>query len=231
LQLEASKPYGSGLNFTLAYTWSHTIDDVSDLFPIAGAPILAQNQTNLKADRGNANFDVRHRFAASFVWVLPFYRNAKTRAARWLGGWQFASIFQAQTGQPFTLNLPIDANLDGNVTDRPATTDGLIFFDGHGRQRVGATKPLESYFVLGQDGVIGRNTLRGDSFINLDLALTKTFNFTETSNLAFRAEFFNAFNRANFGLPIRVLDAPSFGAAVDTVNPARMIQFALKYIF
>lgn len=231
LQIEAMKRYGSGFNFTLAYTWSHAIDDVSDLFPIAGAPVLAQSQTKLKTDRGNANFDVRHRLATSFVWNLPFYRNSKNGSARWLGGWQVSSIFQAQTGQPFTLNIPIDANLDGNVTDRPATTDGLIIFDGHGRQRVSATKPLESYFVLGQDGVIGRNTLRGDSFINLDLALTKTFRFADTRKLDFRTELFNLFNRANFGLPVRILDAPGFGWSADTVSPARMIQFALKLSF
>ncbi len=110
---------------------------------------------------------------------------------------------------------------------------GLIFFDGHGRQKVAlsSTSKLEDYFVLGSNGSVGRDTVRGDSFINLDLSLTKTFRFTESRTLAFRAEFFNALNRANFGLPIRTLDAPAFGLAVDTVNPARVIQFALKYSF
>ena len=231
LQLEASKLYGAGYTLTVAYTFSHAIDDVSDLFPIAGAPVLAQNQNNVKSDRGDANFDVRHRFAASLVWDLPLCRGGNCRAARLLGGWQLASIFQAHTGQPFTLNILIDANLDGNLTDRPSTTQGLTFIHGHDPRRILPGRTLEDFFVLGKDGAVGRNTVRGDSFINVDLSLDKKFFFAKEQTLTFRAEFFNLLNRANFGLPIRILGAPAFGSAVDTVNPGRTIQFALKYSF
>ena len=81
------------------------------------------------------------------------------------------------------------------------------------------------------DGAAPRRVTRGDSFINLDLALSKAFRLTERQRLDFRTEFFNFFNRANFGLPIRTLGTPSFGSAVDTVNPARIVQIALKYSF
>jgi hypothetical protein len=232
-QLEARQRFSSGLNFTVAYTWSHAIDDVSDIFPMAGAPVLAQDQNNLRLDRGNASFDMPQRLAISLIWDLPFYRNAGRGSARWLGGWQLSSIFQYGSGQPFTLNLPLDANLDGNLTDRPSTTNGLVFFSGHGPQRV-AIAPghtLADFFVLGQDGAVGRNTARGDSFVNWDLAVDKVFRFTENQSLDFRTEIFNLMNRANFGLPIRVLSAPGFGSAVETINPARVIQFALKYSF
>ena len=47
----------------------------------------------------------------------------------------------------------------------------------------------------------------------------------------FRAEFFNSLNRANFGLPVRVIGAPGFGSAVDTVTPARTIILVLKSAF
>jgi carboxypeptidase family protein len=233
MQLEARKRYSSAYQFTLAYTWSHAIDDVSDVFPVAGAPVVAQDSFNLRLERGNASFDVRHRFAASLIWDLPIYRNAKSGVGRWAGGWQIASIFQAHTGQPFTLTLPNDANLDGNLTDRPSTTDGLVFFSGHGRQKVttASGKDVTDFFVLGQDGFVGRNTVRADSFVNWDLALSKRFALTERQSLDFRAEFFNALNRANFGIPIRTLGSPGFGSAVETVNPARIIQFALKYGF
>ena len=234
LQLEARKRYTRGYQFTIGYTWSHSIDDVSDVFPIAGAPILAQDSLNLQLERGNASFDIRHRLTASLIWDLPFYRNTNSGAmARWAGGWQIASIFQASTGQPFTLNLPVDANLDGNLTDRPSTTDGLVFFSGHGRQKVAMApgRDVNGFFTLGRNGGVGRNTARGDSFVNLDLGLNKNFRFTESQKLEFRAEFFNALNRANFGLPIRTLGSPGFGSAVETVNPARIIQFALKYSF
>jgi hypothetical protein len=57
------------------------------------------------------------------------------------------------------------------------------------------------------------------------------FRITETQKLNFRAVFFNALNRANFGLPIGVIGAPGFGSAVETANSARIIQFDLKYSF
>jgi hypothetical protein len=233
LQLEATRRYDPHLNFTLAYTWSHAIDDVSDIFPIAGAPVFAQNQNDLARDRGNANFDVRHRLTASVIWDVPSLKRFSGKAAGWLKDWQLASIIQAQTGQPFTLNLPIDANLDGNVSDRPTTTQGLVLNGGDRRQRISIAPglTLDNFFVLGKDGNVGRNTLRGDTFVNMDLALTRTFRLAEQQRLQVRGEFFNLFNRANFGLPIRTLDAPGFGSAVETVNPARMIQFVLKYSF
>jgi carboxypeptidase family protein/TonB-dependent receptor-like protein len=233
MQFEARKRYSRSFLFTIAYTWSHAIDDVSDLFPIAGAPVLAQNQSNLRLERGNASFDVRHRFASSYIWDLPFPDNSTHPFARLLRHWQIAAIFQANTGQPFTLNLPLDANQDGNLTDRPRTTDGLIFFKGHGPRRVARSpdRSINDFFRFGEDGFVGRNTLRGDSFVNLDLALTKSVRFSDKQRLEFRSEFFNLLNRENFGLPIRTLGAPGFGSSVDTISPARIIQFALKFQF
>lgn len=245
LQLEARKRYSRGFQFTAAYTWSHAIDDVSDLFPIAGAPIVAQDSFNLRAERASANFDIRHRFASSFVWDLPFRRGSKGVVALLLSDWQIASLFQAHTGQPFTLTLPFDANLDGNLSDRPAHTNGLTFLSGHRRERIrlAAGRQFTDYLnrvtvntVNGPqyfffDGATGRNTVRGDSFINLDIAVSKKFKFTEDRALIFRTEVFNLLNRANFGLPIGTIGAPGFGSAVDTISPARMIQFALKYGF
>lgn len=239
LQIEASKRYERGYQFTAAYTWSHAIDDVSDIFTLAGAPILPQDGRNLWLERGSANFDIRHRFAASVVWDLPFYGRGLGKAV--FGDWQVASIFQAQTGQPFTLTVPFDNNFDGNLSDRPVTTTGMTFTERHSRNRVSldssrAFTDYLNYNVSGNSftsgvGYVGRNTARGDGFINLDLSLTKNFRVTERQSLALRAEFFNALNRANFGLPIGVIGAPGFGSAVETVNPARMVQFALKYSF
>jgi hypothetical protein len=232
LQLEMRKRYAHGYTFTASYTWSHALDDVSDVFPIAGAPVLPQDSRNLRLERADANYDIRHKFSASLIWDLPFYRGSTTAAARWLGGWQVASIFLAHSGQPFTLNLSVDANLDGNLTDRPSTTNGLVFFDGHSSRRVSAgNHEVTDFLDLGRNGNVARNSVRADGFINWDLAFNKTFRFTESQSLELRTEFFNLLNRVNFGIPIRVIGAPGFGSSVDTANPARTIQFALKYSF
>ena len=233
MQLEARNRYSRGFQFTAAYTWSHAIDDVSDALPVGGAPQLPQNSFNLRAERGDASFDIRHRFAASLIWDVPFFGKSRGFRKHLLGGWQLASIFQAHTGQPFTLVLPFDANLDGNLSDRPSTLDGLVFFSGHGQQRVALApgRSFTDFFNLGQDGAVGRNTARGDGFISLDLAFSKKFRLSESQSLQVRVEFFNALNRANFGLPVKTIGAPAFGAAVETIGPARIIQFALKYNF
>ena len=229
LQLEARKRYADGFNFTVAYTWSHAIDEVSDIIETAGAPSIAQDSSNLRAERAGAGFDDRHRFSASFVWNLPF------SAARnsLLGGWQLAGIFQARSGFPFTLNVPFDANRDGNLTDRPSTTEGLVFADRHGRERISVIqgRSVDDFFVMGQNGIVGRNSVRGDGLINLDLAVSKRFWFDDTRFLSFRVEFFNLFNRSNFGLPVRTIGNPGFGSSINTATPARIIQFALKFNF
>ena len=85
--------------------------------------------------------------------------------------------------------------------------------------------------VLGREGAIGRNTVRGDSLISMDLALSKNFRFSERRDLTLRTEFFNLLNRANFGLPIRIIGAPGFGSAVDTAGPARTIVLVVKSRF
>ncbi|HKQ08997.1 MAG TPA: carboxypeptidase-like regulatory domain-containing protein [Blastocatellia bacterium] len=233
LQVEGRKRLSRGFAFTASYTWSHALDDVSDVFPIAGAPILPQDSFDLRRERASANFDIRHRFAASFIWDLPIFKDGQGAAHRLLGGWQLSSLFQAQGGQPFTVNLPIDANIDGNLTDRPSTTDGLVTVGGHHAQRLAMAEgsAVTDFFVLGRNGFVGRNTFRGDKFIDLDMALRKLFHFSERQALEFRAESFNLLNRANYGLPVRVLGSPGFGSAAETVNPARTIQFALKYSF
>ena len=233
LQLEARKRYSRDFQFTAACTWSHAIDDVSDVFPIAGASILPQDSLNLRLESGNANFDVRHRFAASLLWDLPFYRGSNGGLGRVLRDWQISSIVQAHTGQPFTLTLPLDANLDGNLSDRPSTADGIIQVSGNGPQRVAIApgRQLTDFFTFGRDGAVGRNTVRGDSFISVDLALSKNFRLSEGQDLIFRTEFFNLLNRANFGLPIRTIGAPGFGSAVDTAGPARTLVLVVKSRF
>ena len=233
LQFESRKRFNRSFIFTAAYTWSHAIDDVSDLFPIAGAPVLAQNHQELILESGDANFDILHEFAASFVWDLPSYSNTNSGIARWVSGWQVSAIIQAHTGQPFTLNLPVDANQDGNLSDRPSSIEKLIFYGGHGSRRVALQSgaDINDFFQLGSDGFVGRNTVRGDGLVNFDVALNKSLPLKNDRELVLRVEVFNLLNRANYGIPIRTISAPGFGSSVETVNPARIVQFAVKYKF
>jgi len=243
LQASVTKRFSGGREITAAYTWSHAIDDVSDVFDLAGAFSLPQDNSNLRAERGNANFDLRHRFVFSSVSNVPFISRFTGQSGAkgvLLGGWQFASISTIQTGQPFTVNTSFDVNLDGNLTDRPNTTNGLTVTDSRQQRLILNVAPTSLLAtptiasngqVTPRDGAVGRNTFRAGRIINTDFTLIKNFRVKEGHDLVLRAEAFNLLNRAQFGIPVRILEASSFGRAVNTVLPARQVQFALKYVF
>ncbi len=230
LQLELRGRLRSRLLYRAGYTLSKTLDDVSDVFDLAGAPALPQNSLTLAGERGPANFDARQRFAAHAVYDFPRFDSS---AARFIfKGMQVAGTAQFQTGQPFTVNSIFDVNLDGNLTDRLDTLDGVIS-TGDRRQPLRlTTDDLASLRApLGQDGRVGRNTFRAGSYLDTNLALVKTFHLDESRSIVFRTEVFNLTNRANFGVPVRQLEAPGFGQATSTLTPGRRIQFHLKFSF
>jgi hypothetical protein len=84
---------------------------------------------------------------------------------------------------------------------------------------------------VGQDGRVGRNSFRAGKLLDLNISVIKRFAFTSTRNLTLRADFLNFINRANFAIPVRLLEAPGFGRATDTITPGRRILIALKYSF
>lgn len=212
LQLQANKRFSKGVQFTTAYTWSHAIDEVSDLFDLAGTPALPQNSFNRAAERGDANFDIRHRFAYSFIWELPGFSRKDI-----LGGWQLASTGVYQTAQPYSVLFCCDINRDGNSSDRITFLNSLTDAD---------------------PGSAPRNTFRAHDMAVVNLAVNKIFSIGEDNKLEIRSEFFNLFNRSNFGIPVNRLffgnltgEPLSQKNYVDTRTPARTIQFALKYSF
>ncbi len=220
----------NSLSFQLSYTFSRVTDDVSDVFDLAGASVLPQDSFDLRAERGPANFDVRHRLAYYAV-----YNFRKIEGNGFLGrltkDLQIASKGSYHSGQPFTVNSVIDINLDGNLTDRLNTLTG-IEVTGNRSQPLRLTTANTNTLLapFGKDGLIGRNTFRAGSVLELDASVIKQFAIG-AGHLLFRTDIFNFINRANFGVPVRFLEAPGFGKATSTVTPGRRIQFSLKYDF
>lgn len=234
LQTTLTKRFSKGYQLTAAYTLSHAIDDVSDVFDVAGAFVLPQDDRALQFERGNANFDIRHRFSFSAIGNVPFlhkFNDAKGAKGFFLGGWQFAAFTTYQTGQPFTVNSSLDVNLDGNLTDRLDTLNGLTAVDDRRVKLRLETNPINLLASLGANGRVGRNTFRASGIAKTDFTIIKNFQLSGGHFLVFRAEAFNIANRTHFGIPVRILEAPSFGQSVDTLTNPRQIQFALKYVF
>jgi hypothetical protein len=146
-------------------------------------------------------------------------------------GTEIASTGVFQTGQPFTVNSINDVNLDGNLTDRLNSTNGIVSTDDRSRPFSLTVNPATLLAPIGQDGSVRRNSFRATNLILSNVAVVKTFTISEQTRLIFRTEVFNLFNRANFGIPTRYLESPGFGRSVDTVTPNRRIQFGLKLAF
>jgi hypothetical protein len=223
------------LQYQVNYVYGKVKDDVSDVFDLAGASALPQNSTTFVGEYAPANFDVPHRFTYNFIYDLPSLKGQNDALRYLFGDWQIAGTGRFYSGQPFTVNSIFDVNLDGNLTDRLNNTAFLVE-TGDRRQPLALTCTNQSQCQtmlapIGRDGDILRNTFRSGNIMELDMSLSKRFRFTENQNLQFRVDFFNFTNRANFGVPVRFLESPSFGQATDTVTPGRRIQFALKYNF
>jgi hypothetical protein len=215
----------------VAYTWSSARDDVSDVFDLAGAPALPQDSLTVAGEWGPANFDSRHRLSYAFIYDLPALsrRSAVVRAL--FGRWQITGTGQMGTGQPFTVNSIFDVNLDGNLTDRLNSESGLVR-TGNPQQPLQLTvDPATLLAPVGSDGAITRNTFRAGGAVELDLAASKRVQISGAQALLVRLELFNFLNRANFGVPVRFLEAPAFGQATKTITPGLRLQFSLKYSF
>lgn len=231
LQTDLRARISTNFSFLAAYVYSSAKDDASDVFDLAGAYALPQNTFTFEGERGPANFDVRHRFTYNAIY--SFGRSEGRSFGNLLtDGLQIAGTGRFQTGQPFTVNSIVDVNLDGNLTDRLNTTDGIAITGDRSQPiRLTAANPFSLLAPFGRDGAIGRNTYRAGSALELDASVTKPFSLGSRGRLLFRTDFFNFINRSNFGVPVRLLEAPGFGRVTRTLNPGRRIQFSLKLEF
>lgn len=240
LQASARMRPWHGLNFLASYTWSHAIDHISGL-NIGGElrPILpvtigdeASFERALARERGDALFDVRHRFVVSFGYELPALADSAALARGVLGGWQLNGIVQKQTGFPLTVIEPNDISLM-TLTNRPNVTCD----PNQGGARTTAQWFNTSCFQrltlaanAGQLGNEGRNTVRGPGFARTDLSLFKNFTFGNSQRIQLRIEAFNAFNQTRFGQPGNQLGTPTFGA-ITSAEDGRIVQLGVKYSF
>jgi len=183
---------------------------------------------------------------ASAVWQIPyghnrhFGANASRGLDMLLGGWEFSPIITAQSGLGLTVTQPILLNLGGERQSRPnRLANGALpdsqrtvdrYFDTSAFKTL-QVDPTKDGFVPNQAfGNSGVGILRGPGLVNVDYNLNKTFTITERNSLQFRAEFFNALNHTNLGVP-GVNNGAGFGQIVSTSTEARIIQFAAKYRF
>jgi hypothetical protein len=223
-----------GLQMNANYTWSHTLDVTTDSNG-GGTPLIPYTW---KDDYGNSNWDIRHRFVASFVYDIPFFHvgNPVLRAA--LTKWQANGIITLQTGIPFNVTTGTDtANTGSSGTYRPDLVHAATDTCGRG-SLVGcidatAFTVSDLYPIVPTNfayGSAGRNLLHGPGAETVNFSIFKNFPLKERLKLQFRMETFALFNHTNFNNPSSGFGTSSFGN-ITGASGSRVIQFALKLQF
>ena len=248
LQVNLARRYANGLQLQAAYTFSKSIDTASDSLGIytLQAVQLAQDPSNLKAEKGLSVFDVRHNFSLNATYLLPYQTQSGAHGGRrvadfFFGGWEANTIITAHSGTPFNPIISFNNSNDGNQdnVERPdwvpgATPGSAVTGDP---QHYIDPKAF-TIAPAGQFGNTGRNVLIGPGLFTVDLSLLKSIKIRERATVQFRAEAFNLFNRANFALPdiVTVFDQSgatptNFGQITRTTTTSRQLQLGVKFIF
>lgn len=190
-----------GLQLTLAYTYSHSIDNSSDRYDSSFV-----DSYNLASYRASSSFDQRHIFTVSYIYNLPVFAHSRNVKGSLLGGWQVSGITTAQSGEPFSI-------VNGGTSDNAGVGNSVgsgsyadLVGDPHAAKPTFYNVPGIVYGPLLYNpgaytqptgltfGDSGRNSLAGPGRLNFDMGVFKRFKIKESKALEFRAEAFNLFN-------------------------------------
>jgi hypothetical protein len=243
LQATAQLRMTHGLMLYSFYTFSHTFDSVQlDNTTNQGG---AEDMTNLGLERGPADFDLRHQFVTSLVWKLNYYHGDHLLARGVINGWTISPIINIHSGFPFTVLNGTDANLTGNSSaERAELVPGVnpVLGNRTAAEWFNTLAFSQNPAVKGVavDGNSGRNMLRGPTFKDVDLAISRDFNFKERFHLQARADAYNVFNLVSLSTPagnsVTCCSTPlsipvgTFGRIL-TANPMRQLQLGLRFTF
>jgi hypothetical protein len=249
LQVGLTRRLAHGFMVIQSYTWSHAIDNASGLRS-------SSRIDSLLADRGNSDFDNRHRYVGAYVYELPFFKDRSGILKQIIAGWGVSGITTLQTGLPFNIVEGTDRCLCSGGGNRPDYIGGNVvfydprdlstvagrpnsYFDGTGGgtgsaatnpyfRRVGTAGTYAA--GAGRYGNGGRNVFHGPGINNFDISAFKNFPVSEMHVLTFRTEFLNALNHTQFLNPTADISSTSFGR-ITTERGPRVIQLFLQYKF
>jgi outer membrane receptor protein involved in Fe transport len=249
-----------GLTLRANYTWSHAIDNISNTFSetATGSGNLGLlDPLNPGLDKGNAEFDVRHRFIVAAIWDIPF-KTSSHMLNRAVAGWSLVSNFSARTGSPFSLydctnagyvlcpRTMYDAPFKPAYSQTATANPNEFRYLNAGTYNSNYVNALTRVSDFGPfpATMTGRDVFTGPGNWNLDFAVHKTIAVTERFSLQFRAEAFNALNHSNLYIVGSNTDVSAYTPATNYVTAQkgirqdnltstenRNIQLALKLIF
>ena len=245
LTVNVQKRFSHSFELLSSYTWSHVIDDSTDL----QSPLEPQDSRFPFYERSNSDFDQRHRWVTSAVFQWPSAKGGDSAWKHFLGDFTLAPIIEVSSGRPYTVITGRDYRLDlGASNGRPSVgTTGLtatsafnpgVTFSLPSTCLTNSSAPFTVTGVTppgGCDGNLGRNPFTTPGFFELDLRLSRRFTMGERLKLDVIADAFNLTNRLNVAAVNQVCD-PGSGSTCSAGQPtasydARQFQFALKVIW
>lgn len=253
LQASLVRQFNSGFGYTIAYTWSKTLDEGGDgYFGVEGG--VPEDPYNPKGSRGPASFSIPQILTANVLYELPFGTgkalSTGNRFANYvIGNWQVNGILSGRSGQNINVTAGGDIANTGNAgTYERADLVGDPFQSGPIAGNPKCTPPAGSTrtrtqwfnpcaFAAPATGTLGdapRNSIQDQNFWNLDTSVHRLFPIRETLALKIDVEAFNVLNHPVLGSPASTVTTPSgFGQITTTAygNSARILQFAAKMVF
>ena len=254
LTLTVTKRFSNTFQMLTGWTWSHTIDDSTDLSTL----LAPQNNNNPGGERGNSDFDQRHRWITSAVFVSPYHQSDDGFWKKVFADFTVAPVMEVASGRPYNVLIGFDTNLDfGTATNRPSVLPAGT------APPPGFPEPVTSPFIkskefiiptecLGPDnqpfaiaplvpapptGCVGdlkRNAFSRPGFFQFDLRVERRIPITDRFNLQVIADGFNMLNRRNIS-DVNPLCDPTSGICTagqpTASSDPRTFQFALKVNF
>ncbi len=250
LQAQFQKRFSGNSQVVVNYTWSHDLTDASENFR------GAEDTYDLKRDWGNSVFDRRHVLTATYVYVLPFFKEQQGFSGHVLGGWELSGVFNVTTGIHYdftTVSCQEDYvgfgtcgnSWAGDPPDQIANPNANAphtitqWFNPAAFAYAGcdATDPKCTPAVPPlRQGDAARGQIQGPGVFRWDASIFKNMKIGEHVTSQLRAEFFNATNHTNFaqGAPVTGLSTSLTSTLYDHILNARdprQIQLALKLTF
>jgi Carboxypeptidase regulatory-like domain/TonB-dependent Receptor Plug Domain len=230
LQASFRKRLSRGLLFYTSYTFARTLTDSSD--DRGNTP---QDVLNYKLEKGPASFQRTHVFNMSYLWEVPFPKDAPYHLNWFLGGWQVAGATFFWSG------LPLTVTQGGDFLGTGGNTRPNLIADPKGPETVAQWFNTAAFAAATTTfGTAGRGIIIGPGVNNWDISLVKNFRWHENLRVRFSTDFVNAFNHQNPGNPnvaptynatTLVQTNTNFGRITALARDPRIIQFGLKFNF
>ena len=184
LWTSATQRFSHGVQFSISYTWSKSIDYNSLSSP--PTVVTVQDSYNVRGDRGLSDFDARQRFVAYGIYELPFTGNQIKE------GWQLSGILQVQSGNPANI-VTGNVTVNGVANTLRPDVNGPVDIIGS----VDRWFDTNAFTAVARFGNLGRNVIIGPGFSNIDFSVLKNTRLNEKLTFQFRTEVFDLFNHAH----------------------------------